>query len=306
MRYLVGLAIAASVTAPNVASAKDASMTSQTLAEELFQEAKQALSEGRASEACPKLADSHRLDPAGGTVLLLGLCLEQQGNLASAWSAFNDALGYAERDGRADRRDRAREHLKAIEPRLPKMWLELPTSIPDGFRLDLDGTELPSSAWQTAVPLDPGPHEITASAPLHMAKVITFTASESLETRVLVPALARPADAREPVPRKTQRDIGLTTLILGGAVLVAGVIAGITALRWDAVADSACPQTTCTDPNATAMSRQAAGAAHAANWTLGIGAVLGAGGAALFWTAPALPDAPATGRAAQVTFSGAF
>jgi len=89
--------------APPVRAGSGAEETSRVLAEKLFQEAKRALAENKLAEGCTKLADSHRLDPAGGTVLLLAACLERRGRVASAWSSYHEALGFARRDGREDR-----------------------------------------------------------------------------------------------------------------------------------------------------------------------------------------------------------
>ncbi len=46
---------------------------------------------GHAREACPKYADSQRLDPQLGTLLHLGECYAKIGKTASAWASFRDA-----------------------------------------------------------------------------------------------------------------------------------------------------------------------------------------------------------------------
>ena len=78
-----------------------AQSSDQVAAEALFQEGVALLEEGNANAACPKLAESHRLDAATGTLMALSLCNEAVGKLASAWAGFTEVEGRARREGRA-------------------------------------------------------------------------------------------------------------------------------------------------------------------------------------------------------------
>src|SRR5690349_9072722 len=50
----------------------------------LFKEGREAMVHGNAATACPKFAESQRLDPAAGTLRNLALCEEAIGELAKA------------------------------------------------------------------------------------------------------------------------------------------------------------------------------------------------------------------------------
>jgi hypothetical protein len=119
------------------------------------------------SEACPKLAESHRLDPATGTLFALALCHEQEGKLASAWAEFNDAEGRARQEGRQDREALAKERAAALLPRLSSLTVDVSpeAAAHEGLEIRVDGNPLARPAWGVAVPTNGGEHRIEATAP---------------------------------------------------------------------------------------------------------------------------------------------
>jgi len=147
-------------------AAEPASGHNPAAAQALFEEAQRRVAAGDYEQACPKFKASYALDAAGGTLLNLADCLEKQGRTASAWSHFKDALVQAQRDGRSERMQYAQQHIRALEPKLGYLTVQVPAaSNVAGLTLQVDGTELASAAWGTALPVDPGSHVVRAEAP---------------------------------------------------------------------------------------------------------------------------------------------
>lgn len=140
--------------------------TKTALAEGLYRQARDLMAAGKLDEACPKFAESHRLDPATGTLLNLAACHERQGKLATAWLEYSDVIASARRDGRQDRVDYATERVAALEPRLSRLTLVLAAGDDDpSLLLELDGASFGRAAIGAPTPVDPGKHTVRASAP---------------------------------------------------------------------------------------------------------------------------------------------
>src|SRR6185503_4235477 len=120
-----------------------------TLAETLFREGKSLMDAKNYAQACPKLDESYRQDPATGTLLAYAMCQEENGQLASAWTAFNSVVGRAAREGRPDRVDAAQRRATALEARLSRLTVEVPLEVAalPGFAVTRDRVPLPAAAW---------------------------------------------------------------------------------------------------------------------------------------------------------------
>ena len=162
-------------------------------AEDLFQRGTALMTAQAYTEACPMLAESYRLDPAGGTLQNLAVCYERQGKWASAYTRFQElrAMSIQALPPRVDRIRLADEHIAINTPRLSRIVVDVPKSRPEGFVVKLDGVAYGEPSWSAGIVVDPGQHELLISAPARVAHRTTVAITEDGTTRhVSVPLLA--------------------------------------------------------------------------------------------------------------------
>ena len=299
------------ITLAGVAAAEP-SATERAMARELFEEGRKLMVGKDYPKACAKLAESQRLDPAPGTLLNLAVCHEAEGKTATAWAEFNDALSLAKRDARKDRIDLATQHLADLEPRLSRLTIEVPAaSRVSGLEIKLDGSRVGRPAWGSGVPVDPGPHLVTASAPGWKDWQAEVTLGDNADRKaVTVPGLQRAPvkSGGDPVKQKPPaRDAGTgsgqrtTGYVVGAVGLVALGVGGYFGYRaytrWDD-RNAHCSDAGC-DPTGVDAGDDATQAATIANIGVGVGAAALATGVILVLTA-----GPSERAAASVTPDG--
>ena len=160
--------------------------TEVAAAEGLFYEARTLMQAGKFVDACPKLEEAMRLDPGIGTEFNLADCNEHLGKLATAWTAFNDVAGQAKLSNQSEREKVARKRAAALEPRLPRLAIDVTSATP-GLEVKRDALVVAASAWGTLVPVDPGTHRIAVTAPGKAPWETTVTTREGKTARVAVP-----------------------------------------------------------------------------------------------------------------------
>jgi len=272
--------------------------TDHSIAQGLFEEALGLMEQGSIAEACPKLAESHRLDPGGGTILNLAICLEKVGKTASAYVAYDEALARAVRDGNREREASARERLAHLRPLVSKIVVRVQPATASLERLDVrfDGASVRSEAWGIRVPVDPGVHTISAAALNRVGVRQEVTIDEPGKVyEVEIPALAlaptpavtatRSVDVHGTTNRRSL--LGYVMTSAGGVLLVGGGISGVLAIDRHAASDRECPggPDSCTAAGVRAE-ESATRFSWGANIGIGLGLVAAGVGTYLLLTAP--------------------
>lgn len=265
------------------------------LAEALFEEGRRLLVAGRTDEACLKFAESLAQDVSSGTLLNLALCHETQGKLATAWAEYRAASRLARSQNRIDRAEAAEARALRLEPKLPRLTLAVQRSLP-GQSVLIDEFALGEGALGVAVPIDPGAHRITASAPGHRTWTTTVLI-ESAEQRTLdLPTLepeAAAALAPLPAAMEPPSSAPIVGWIVGGAGvagLAVGTAFGLSSLASYREADEQCPSHLQCNDAAIAERRQAQSKAWGATIAFGVGLAAAATGAYLILSSA--PTAP--------------
>jgi hypothetical protein len=287
----------------------DPSTQEKALASRLFDDASKLMAAGETTAACPKYAESERLDPELGTLLHLGECYAKIGKTASAWASFKEAADIAGQ--RSDpRAPKIRERIAVLEKNLSNLVIAVPDTEPATLEVRQDGAVVGKAGWGTAIPVDPGPHKITATAPGAKPREITLNVPEKSQTLTVnlppieylpaepatastttgavaaagTPAPATPNDAR-PWFSSHQRTIGLVVGGVGVVGIGIGSVFGLSAKSTYDESSAHCNGDHC-DGTGHDFRQSAFSKATIADVAFGVGGAALIGGVVLFLTAP--------------------
>jgi hypothetical protein len=283
-------------------------------AQGLFDEAKALMAAGRATEACPKLEESQRLDPGSGTLINLALCYEQTGRIASAWTTYRDAAAAARSAGNAKRERGARERAEVLAPKVSRLTLEVPKEARlAGLVVVRNGTEVGEAEWGVAIPTDEGTHEVVVKAPEYLewrgsvqVKGTGTTATltiPKLERAPSRPNAAPGASATTAAPSVAtgpasagdvdqgsglgaQRIAAIGLGAVGVAGVAVGAIFGVKASSKKSEADETCAGNSCTSDAGVQAGNDAYTAGNVSTIAFIAGGAALAGGVVLWFTAP--------------------
>lgn len=307
-------------------------------AEALFSDGTRLMDEGKLVEACQSFEASNELEPRAGTLIQLGVCRERNHQLASAWSAYKDALSRV-KDPR--KRQLADARARDLESRLSYLTITIaPAAQVEGLTITRNGRPFGAKLWNRPLPMDGGEYVISAHVPGHDTwRTTTAVPVEGGLVVVEVPKLAELPVPVEPVPphpvtatalpgptprerpatsarRLLTPKRGVAIAAVGVAVVAAGIGIGLgveAKQRRDQAyalcSDSAQP---CANANAAnALIAQSHGRALGANVAFGLAGVAVAAGGVLWLTgAPrergAVALAPVIGETNAIVVVGRF
>jgi hypothetical protein len=288
-----------------------AGASDKAAAEALFDQGVRLMKQNSFADACPKLEESERADPAVGTLLYLGECYERVGKTASAWATFREAASLAGTSNQTDRARVASGRAQDLEPKLSRLSVELSPDVAQipGVVVKRGSQRIEASLYGTPLPVDPGDYRIEVSAPGYDTwstpiKVESGGASASVRIPALIkakesaaptppPAAASASGPAQPEPAtapiahatSTQQVLGL---VVGGVGVIGvglGSYFGIRAISKNSDAETHCPKgALCNDNDGVNLSDKARQDAAASNIAFIAGGVLVATGAVLYLT----------------------
>ena len=282
-----------------VASAQNAE------AELLFRDGDRLMAAGDYPAACEAFEASNRIEPRAGTLIRLGACREKNGQLASAWSAYSDALARV-KDEKKQRI--AAAQLALLEPRLSQLAITVPDgSRVDGLTITRNGVPVDPALWNRGAPVDGGGYEVVATAPgFQRWSTVVDVAAEGARATVEVPRLVpeprAPADPG-PTPLPTgprageprdapdggmltgRRKIAVGVAGAGAVALGGAMVLGMQAGSLEEEAHRRCPAIRCAeyDEGNDLLERSRARVRYA-NITYGVAGGLVVGAAVLWIT----------------------
>lgn len=167
-----------------------------TAANALFYQARTLMKDGRYREACLRFEESLKLEYGVGTDFNLADCNEKLGKVATALSGFQRVADAARKQNQPEREQLARQRARALEPRVPRLVLDVPSGGAARLEITRDGVSVDAASWGVPQPVDPGPHHVTATASGRAAWETVVNASEGARVVVTIPReLTEPAAA---------------------------------------------------------------------------------------------------------------
>jgi len=276
----------------------------KTQATRAFDDANKLFASGQVAPACEKFAESERLDATVAVAMKLGECYAKLGKPASAWSALGRARDLADR-ANDPRAKKIHERLAELEQAVSNLIIAVADDEPAALEVRADGILVDKARLNAPLPIDPGEHHVTATAPGTKPREVTVVIPERPQvfTVHLLPVEYLPRDQAAPVttppqasatsasaPPPTsgfarQRRYALVAGALGLVGVGFGSVFGLMAKSTYDDSSSHCQANHC-DATGRDQRDSAFSKATVSDIAFGVGGAALIGGAVLWFTAP--------------------
>jgi hypothetical protein len=180
----------------------------------------------------------------------IAVCEENLGRWVAALGGYELALADADRVN-ADFRDEVEGNVQRLRARIPKLVIERGEGA-DAAAIELDGVAVGDSSVGVEVPLDPGPHAVTAKAPNRKDFEANVTLKEEETTRLEVKLDELPKEVVSAIgggpPPADKPPSKLVPLVIGGvgvaSLVASGVLFGLRQSTYSKL-EKSCPNHTC-------------------------------------------------------------
>jgi hypothetical protein len=309
-RVRVHLVRLAAVAALVCAAAPARAQADKAGAEALLTDGLELVATHDYASACPKLEESLKLYPSLNTEYHLADCYELLGRTATAWVDFLEVADKAHGARETAKETKARERAAALEGKVGRLVIEIADASLAGLKVERDGIDLGKAQWGLPMPVDPGEHVVTASAPGRTSLTLKVTTgSDGGRSTLTVPSLevaAAPPPvlpspslqlSQPPAPSPTgssttgdgQRLAGWVLGGVGVAGLAAGVVVGLAAkASYDGA--TGCAGTVCQTSSGLAQRDSARSTGNVATVVFIGGGALVATGMVVWLSAPRAPS----------------
>src|SRR5690606_805973 len=125
----------------------------------------------------------------GASVLDLALCREKQGRTGSAYVLYEEAEKRAIEEKRNDRLTTARQKKNVLFAKVPRATVTVKERH-DGLAVMVGPVLVPASEYGKPYPVDPGDHEVVATAPGRAEHRQRVTMGIGQRKAIAIPALA--------------------------------------------------------------------------------------------------------------------
>ena len=173
-------------------------------AKTLFFEAKKLRDQGQLKAACAAYQRSLSLNPTLATLLNLGRCQRELGNVVTAHDFYRRAEVLATLTADTERRELAHAEAAKLAPLRATLWLRVPNNSAD-LEVRIDDVPQPREVWSHPMFIDAGEHSVSIRAPQHEPFKESVRVQNGVRAVLLVPDLQRlpsaPLVAAEPAPK---------------------------------------------------------------------------------------------------------